>query len=95
MKKIKGILYEALDVGGCTLTVEVIWTSDRCLPILVGRWERGVDGMECILVQGVGHISRVTVRRSDIDGLQRDDLRRRDSIGSPVPVRRSKVLCCV
>src|SRR5713226_4840616 len=68
--------------------------SDRCLPILVGSWERWVDGVEGVLVQGVRHSGRVTVRRGDVNALQRDDLRRRDGIGSPIPVRRSEVLCC-
>ena len=68
--------------------------SDRCLPILVGGWKRAVDGVEGVLIQRVRHGGRVTVRRNDVDGLQRDDLGGRDAIRSPIPVRRSEVLCC-
>src|ERR1700684_461239 len=67
--------------------------SDRCLPITVRIWEGRADGVESVLEKGVRHSGRVTIRRGDVDGLIRDDLRRRDAISSPIPVRRPEVLC--
>ena len=68
--------------------------SDRCLPVLVGSWERRVDGVEGVLVQGVRHSGSITVGRDDVDGLQRDDLRRWDAVRGPIPIGRSEVLGC-
>jgi hypothetical protein len=81
---------QALDVGHA-------WSVGRRIPDrrLIGvprRWERRVDGVESVPIKRVWHACRLTVRRDNIDGLQGDDLRRRDTIGSPVPVGRSEVL---
>lgn len=88
--KSKVIPYQAWNVGH-------IWgagrgTPDRRPQKAPRAWERRVDGVEGVLEQGVRHRGRLTVGRDDIDGLQRDDLRRWDAIRSPIPVRRSEVL---
>ena len=64
----------------------VVGMSDRCLPRTVGSWEGRVDGVESILKQGVRHNGSVTIRRDDVDALQRDNLKRWDDISSPIPV---------
>ena len=66
--------------------------SNRRLPILVGKWERWVDGVESVLDERVWHRSRVTVRRGDVNSRQGGNLRRRDGISSPIPVWRSQIL---
>jgi len=84
-------------VPGQALDVGHVWSSGRGIPdrrliSVERRWKRRVDGIESVLVQRVRHTCRLTVRRDNIDGLLCDDLRRRDTIGSPVPVGRSEVL---
>ena len=66
--------------------------SDRCLPMVVGVCERGVDRVESVLVEWVRHSTRGTVKGDDGNGLKRDNLGRRDSTASPIPIGCSKVL---
>ena len=97
IRQSKVLLYEGLDISGCVWACRVVGMSDCRLPILVGswpRWEGRIDGTESILDDGVRHSGRLTIRRDDIDSLQRDNLRRRDGISSPIPVWRSQVLGC-
>jgi hypothetical protein len=59
---------EALDVGH-------VWSvgsriSDRCLIRIPRRWKRPVGGVEGVLVQGVRHTRRPSVRRDYIYCLQ-------------------------
>jgi hypothetical protein len=69
--------------------------SNRRLPRGVGRWKGTGDGIESVLEEGVLHGGCVTVRRDDVDGLQRDNFRGRDDSGGPIPERSSEVLCCL
>jgi hypothetical protein len=62
------ILGQALDVG----RVWSVWRGipDRRPNRVPRRWKRRLDGVEIVLVQGVRHTCRPTVRRENIDGLQ-------------------------
>jgi hypothetical protein len=60
--------------------------------MVVGICKRAVDRVESVLVEWVRHSTRGTVKRDDGNGLKRDNLGRRDSTGSPIPIRCSKVL---
>ncbi len=62
------ILGQALDVG---LTWSVgSGIPDRRLISVIRTWKSRLDGVESVLVQGVRHTCRLTVRRDNIDGLQ-------------------------
>ena len=59
---------QALDVGD---TWNVTRGVPDCRPISVPRgWKSRLDRVESVLVQGVWHTCRLTVRRDNIDGLQ-------------------------
>ena len=60
--------------------------------MVVGVCERGVDRVESVLVEWVRHSTRGTVKGDDGNGLKRDNLGRRDSTASPIPIGCSKVL---
>jgi hypothetical protein len=62
------ILGQALDVGHAWSIGSRI--PDRRLISVPRRWKRRFDGIERVLVQGVRHTGRLTVRRDNIDGLQ-------------------------
>ncbi|SRR6266851_5410042 len=91
----RSILCQEWDVSGRVWAPWVVRAPNRRLPVLVGRFEGRVDGVESVLVQWVRHISRVAVRgRQDGDSSQRNDLSRRDAVGSPIPVGCAQVLSC-
>ena len=50
--------------------------------------------MESVLVERIRHADGATIKGGDVDGLKRDNFRGRDSICSPIPIRRSQVLSC-
>jgi hypothetical protein len=94
MRLIEVILYQALDIRGRVRVVRIVGVSDGRLPGLVWRWERSVDGVESVLVEGIRHADGAAIKGDDVDILKGDNFRRRDGICSPVPIRRSKVLSC-
>ena len=92
MKRREFVLYQGRDIRGRVRTTGVVWVSDRGLPRRVWGWERWVDGMESVLVEWVRHSNRATVKGDDGNALKRDNLGRRDSIASPIPIGCSEVL---
>ena len=66
--------------------------SDRRLPIAVGLGERWVNGIEGVLQEWVRHVGRLAIGCDNADGLIGDNLRGRDGVSRPVPVRGSQVL---
>ncbi len=62
-------------IPGQTLDVGHAWSvgsgiPDRRLISVIRTWKSRLDGVESVLVQGVRHTCRLTVRRDNIDGLQ-------------------------
>lgn len=78
-------LFKSCNVVGC-IRAGAVRLSERCGPLAVGSGERWVNRMETIMVEGVVDGGLLSVRRGDRYLLEGDDLVRRHSVRSPVPV---------
>jgi len=67
--------------------------SDRCLTLVIGRWEGRVDRVESIPKKRIVHRFIFPIRPDDVDLLQSDDLIRRNTRDSPIPERYPEVPC--
>ena len=79
------------DKIGCSIGISARWMSECSLPIAVRIREGTVNRMEFVIKQRIGDFDLFSKVVGDGNKLLRDNLRRRDDVRCPIPVRLAKI----